>query len=104
MKASVMKESKVKLSHCSKNLSQAVKKVLNIQMKMAEVFLKEKDARHLAEDPSILDPLSNIFDIRNWSMIAWDPFSEKNKNDESFEKDVMEMRKKIEAGKKFSKI
>ena len=57
MKARVMKESKVKLSHCPKDLSQVMKKVLNIQMKMAEVFLKEKDARHLAEDPSILDPL-----------------------------------------------
>ena len=32
MKARVMKESKVKLSHCPKNLSQTVKKVLNIQM------------------------------------------------------------------------
>ena len=57
MKARVMKESKVKLSHCPKNLSQAMKKVLNIQMKIAEVFLKEKDASHLAEDLSILDPL-----------------------------------------------
>ena len=54
MKARVMKESKVKLSYCPKNLSQAVKKVLNIRMKMADVFLKEKDARHLEEDPSIL--------------------------------------------------
>ena len=45
MKARVMKESKV------------TKKVLNIQMKMPEVFLNEKDASHLAEDPSILYPL-----------------------------------------------
>ena len=45
------------------------------QMKMAKVFLKEKDSRHLAEDPTMLNPLSDVFDIRNWSMIACDPFS-----------------------------
>ena len=54
------------------------------RLEMAEIFLKENDARHLAEDPSILDPLSDIFDIRNWSMIACDPLSEKNKNEEFF--------------------
>ena len=49
--------------------------------------------------PRSIRPLSDVFDIRNWSLIAFDPFYEKNKKDKVFNEYMLEMRRKIEAGK-----
>ena len=68
-------------------------------MKMTKVFLKEKDDRHLNEDHAVLDPLSDVFDIRNWSLVAFDPCYDKNKKNKVFNEYMLEMRKKIEDGK-----
>ena len=57
-----MKQSGVKLAYCPSTISEAVTKVLKAQMKMAKVFLKEKDVKHSNEDPEFLDSLSGIFD------------------------------------------
>ena len=40
---------------------------------MVNEFLKAKDEKHSKEDPKILDPLSDIFDIRNWNLNTFNP-------------------------------
>ena len=101
LKDKMMKNSGIKVKFCPGKLSEVVKKVRDTQMKMAKVFLKEKDDRHLNENHAVLDPLSDVFDIRNWSLVAFDPSYEKNKKDKVFNEYMLEMRKKIEAGKEF---
>ena len=36
-------------------------------------FLKAKREIHSAEDPDILEPLSDFFDMRNWNAASFDP-------------------------------
>ena len=43
----------------------------------------------------MIDQLSDVFDIRNWSMIAFDPSDKSNENDEAFKEYLLSMRKKI---------
>ena len=84
LKNKMMKNSSIKLNFCPGKLSEVVKKVRDTQMKMTKLFLKEKDDRDLNEDHAVLDPLSDVFDIRNWSLIAFDPCCEKHKKDIAF--------------------
>ena len=72
LKNKMMKNSGIKVTFCPGKLSEVVKKVRDTQMKMAKVFLKEKDDHHLNEDHAVLDPLIDIFDIRNWCLVAFD--------------------------------
>ena len=46
-----------------------------------------------------LDSLSDVFDICNWSLVAFDPCYDKNKKNKVFNEYMLEMRKKIEDGK-----
>ena len=97
----MMKKSKIKMTHCPQSISEAITKVHNIQMKMAELFLAEKDERHQKEDHEVLNPLSDVFDIRNWSMRAFDISSKENEVDQAFDEYLLSVREKIEAGKAF---
>ena len=84
--------------------------VLQKQTKMANEFMKAKDEKHTAEDPDVLDALSDLFDIRNWNLNAFDPKSESNKETETqsqdflFEKERKAMIQKMMSGSKFLKI
>ena len=80
-------------------------------MKMTEVkdfgdeFLKAKREIHSAEDPDILEPLSDFFVMRNWNAASFDPeFHEEVDGQEKgieFKQEVEKMLQKLEEGKDF---
>ena len=67
----------------------------------ANNFLKHKDAIHEEEDPEFLDEMSEVFDLRNWNVVAFDPQSEPNQKDKAAEDEIDAMLKKLNTEKVF---
>ena len=97
----MMKHCKEKINHMPQSKKAFVEQVLKRQQKIATAFLRHKDNIHKEEDPQFLDSLSDIFDIRNWNLSAFDPESDMNKDDESFQAELQEMLKKFTLCKDF---
>ena len=76
--------------------------IIQIQKKLAATFLKEKKDFHEKEDPSFLDDISDIFDIRLWNTVEFSPEAN-SEGDKRFEKELDSMKRKlfIETSKKF---
>ena len=55
---------------------------------IASSFLKHKHAIHEEEDPNFLDEMSEVFDLRHWNVVAFDPKSESNQKDKAAEDEI----------------
>ena len=68
-------------------------------------FLKAKREIHSAEDPDILEPLSDFFDMRNWNAASFDPELHEEVDGQEkgieFKQEVEKMLQKLEEGKDF---
>ena len=63
--------------------------------------MKHKDEIHKVEDPDFLDSLSDILDVRNWNLSAFDPESDTNEKDAAFEEESVTMLSKLNLCHKF---
>ena len=73
------------------------------QQTISESFLRHKDEIHAAEDPKFLEDGSDVLDIRNWNLEAFNPKSTHNEEHEAFEKEIQDMMSKLENCKEFYK-
>ena len=71
------------------------------QKQIGECFLKHKKAIHEKEDPEFLQNMSDVLDMRNWNMSAFDPALDENKEEETIEKEVENMLEKLKSSEKF---
>ena len=83
-----MKNAEVKFTHMSKSKKEMIDTILKRQKDIARSFLNHKDSIHETEDPDFLDEMSEIFDLRNWNVAAFDPQSESNQKDKSAENEI----------------
>ena len=97
----MMKNAEVKFTHMSKSKKEMIDTILKRQKDIASSFLNHKDTIHETEDPDFLDEMSEIFDLRNWNVAAFDPQSESNQKDKSAENEIDTMLKKLKSGKVF---
>ena len=73
-----MKNCGVKFNFMNTNKNQIIQSIVNRQKQIAEVFMKHKDNIHEEEDPAFLDVLSDVFDIRNWKLLAFNAATPEN--------------------------
>ena len=71
------------------------------QKEIADSFLRNKDKIHAVEDPTFLDEMSDVLDIRNWNLKAFNPTATENEKDEMFESEMEKMMVKLEKSAKF---
>ena len=83
-----------KFTHCCNTKKQFIDEILNRQKQIAESFLKHKETIHEKEDPTFLNDISDLFDLRNWNLSAF-------REEEIFQKELDEMMKKLEKIKEF---
>ena len=67
----IIKNSFIQTKHLPKSEKAFIDATIKRQVKIGDIFLKHKNLIHSAEDPKFLDDLSDIFDIRNWNLVAF---------------------------------
>ena len=99
---------KMKMKNCGesftfvcKSKKDLIDKILKRQKTISESFLRHKDEIHSIKDPKFLEDGSDVMDLRNWNLEAFNPKSTDNKEDETFEKEVHDMIEKLGNCKKF---
>ena len=99
----MMKNAEVKSMHMSKSKREIIDTILKRQKDIASSFLKHKYAIHEEEDPEFLDEMSEVFDLRHWNVITFDPKSEANRKDKAAEDEIDSILKELNIGKVFYK-
>ena len=74
--------------HMSKSKREIIDTILNRQKDIASSFLKHKYDIHEEEDPEFLDEMSEVFDLRHWNVVTFDPKSESNQKDKAAEDEI----------------
>ena len=90
-----MKGANIKLTHFPNNKEKVIEYVHKKQMQIIKLFLNVKNEKHATEDPECFDELSEIFDLRNWQLIAFNPENEQNTIEENENALFMEERDRI---------
>ena len=90
-----MKGANIKLTHFPNNKEKVIEYVHKKQMQIIKLFLNVKNEKHATEDPECLDELSDIFDLRNWQLIAFNSENEQNTIEENENALFMEERDRI---------
>ena len=99
-----LKNCKIKMSYMKMTQKQIRKDIKKKVKDFGDEFLKAKREIHAAEDPDILEPLSDFFDMRNWNAASFDPELHEvdgHENGIKFKQEVKKMLKKLEEGKDF---
>ena len=106
LKTGKLKNCKIKMSFMTTMTEKQMR--VDIKKKIKEFedeFLKAKREIHQEEDPKILDPLSDFFDMRNWNAAAFDSKLheeiEGQEKGEEFRQEVDKMLKNLEDGAEF---
>ena len=79
-----MKNCEENFTHACKSKKEFIDQIWKRQKVIAESFVKHKNEIHDAEDPNILQDGSDILDIRNWNINAFNPKSSANREDKEF--------------------
>ena len=80
-------------------MNKCIDYVMKKQNKIAKDFIDSKNEVHLNEDPSFLDELSDVFDLRLWNLNRFNP--ENENSDTIFEEEREEMVNKLLSNKIF---
>ena len=99
-----LKNCKIKMSYMKMTQKQIRKDIKKKVKDFGDEFLKAKREIHAAEDPDILEPLSDFFDMRNWNAASFDPELHEvdgHENGIEFKQEVEKMLQKLEEGKDF---
>ena len=83
----------IKLKHLKSTKKLTIQEISKTRYQIGVTFLKHKKKLHEKTDPRILDPLSDIFDVRLWNINEVHLI--KSKNNEQNEKFVAEFKKRF---------
>ena len=97
----MMKNSQNKFTHFIKSKSKFIDSILKRQKQIGECFLKHQKAIHEKEDLDFLENMSDVLDLRNWNISAFDPALDENEKDESIQKEIEKMVKKLQSSEEF---
>ena len=100
-----LKNCKIKMNYMKMTEKQIRKDIKKKVKDFGDEFLKAKREIHSAEDPDILEPLSDFFDMRNWNAASFDPELHEEVDGQEkgieFKQEVEKMLQKLEEGKDF---
>ena len=100
-----MKGATIQLTHFPSNKDAVINYIHRKQKQIIKKFLDVKNEKHATEDTACLDKLSDIFDLRNCNLIAFNPEDEHNNMEENenvlFEQEREKMINKMKSNPKF---